>query len=92
MPKLFKVGAFSIFFWSNELGEPIHVHVCVGNPYANSTKIWLTQGGGALVAHNKSRIAKHDLAEILVVIQVNFDIICKAWKEHFDIDNIEFYC
>ena len=28
MPKLFQIGEYIIFFWSNENGEPIHVHNC----------------------------------------------------------------
>ncbi len=30
MPKVFKVGRFTVFFWSNEEGEPVHVHVSEG--------------------------------------------------------------
>lgn len=39
LPKLFKVGSYIIYFWSNENQEPIHVHVSKGRPTLNSTKI-----------------------------------------------------
>ena len=43
MPNLFSYSGYVIFFWSNENNEPIHVHVCKGNPGANATKIWITK-------------------------------------------------
>lgn len=48
MPKLYRVGQYIIFFWSNENNEPIHVHVGIVNPAPNTTKIWITQSGGCL--------------------------------------------
>ena len=30
MPKLFTVSGYIVYFWSNEEGEPIHVHVSKG--------------------------------------------------------------
>ncbi len=32
VPSLFRVGGYLVFFWSNENGEPIHVHVVKGKP------------------------------------------------------------
>lgn len=43
MPSLYNYMGYVIFFWSNENYEPIHVHVCKGNPSANATKIWITK-------------------------------------------------
>ena len=45
MPKLFTVSGYTVYFWSNENGEPIHVHVSKGKPTPNATKIWLTKSG-----------------------------------------------
>ena len=28
VPSLFKIGGYTVYFWSNENNEPIHVHVC----------------------------------------------------------------
>lgn len=30
LPKLFMVSGYTVYFWSNENGEPIHVHVSKG--------------------------------------------------------------
>lgn len=47
MPKLFSVGPYSIYFWSNENDplEPIHVHISEGRATKNATKIWITSTG-----------------------------------------------
>lgn len=55
MPQIFKIGPYTIYFWSNENDplEPIHVHVSErANP--NATKIWLTSTGKCYLCHNKS--------------------------------------
>ena len=39
LPKLFMVSGYTVYFWSNENGEPIHVHVSKGKPTQNGTKI-----------------------------------------------------
>ena len=45
MPKALRdFLGMSFFFWSNESSgtglEPVHIHVCKGNPSGNATKIW----------------------------------------------------
>ena len=44
MPQVFKIGAYWVYFWSNENDplEPVHVHVSEGKPTKNATKIWIT--------------------------------------------------
>ncbi|MCL2342454.1 MAG: DUF4160 domain-containing protein [Firmicutes bacterium] len=92
MPKLFRIGRYIIFFWSNENDEPIPVHVGVVVPSPNATKIWLTKGGGCIVANNSSRIPENELNELLEIIQDNFLFVCGEWKRFFDVDHIKFYC
>ena len=92
MPSLFKVGSYLVFFWSNENNEPIHVHIGIGKPNSNSTKIWITSNGGCVVANNSSRIPQGDLTELLSIISAQFFFICSKWKEHFLIDEIKFFC
>ena len=47
MPQIFRVGPYSIYFWSNENNplEPIHVHIAEGKATANATKVWITNAG-----------------------------------------------
>ena len=91
MPKLFRVGKYVIFFWSDEKNEPVHVHIGIVNPSPNTTKVWLTKHGGCIVANNKSKISQTDLNELLETIQSNFFYICSEWKRHFKGDEIRFY-
>ena len=92
LPSLFLVGGYRVFFWSNEQGEPVHVHVCKGSPNPHATKIWLTRGGGCIVAHNDGKIPQHDLKELLEIISAPFSLICAKWKEFFLVDDLKFYC
>ena len=92
MPKLYKLGQYSVFFWSDENGEAIHVHICIGSAMPNATKIWLTANGDCIVAHNRSKIPRSDLNEIIESIRTNHLLICSEWKKHFNVDIIKFYC
>ena len=91
MPKLYRIGQYVVFFWSNENGEPIHVHIGIMDPSPNATKIWITKNGGCIVAHNKSRIPPKDLNHLLRIIQNDFFVICDEWKKFFDVDEIKYY-
>ena len=92
MPKLYRIGQYVVFFWSNEDDEPIHVHIGVVEPSPNATKIWITKSGGCIIAHNKSKIPPKDLNHLLNVIQNDHFIICSEWKKFFDVDDVKFYC
>ncbi len=47
MPQILKIGAYLVYFWANENDtlEPVHVHIALGVPSANATKIWVTKEG-----------------------------------------------
>ena len=92
MPSLFTVSGYKIFFWSNENGEPIHVHISKGKPSANATKIWLTKTGGCIVARNGSDIPSKELHELMEFISAQFFLICAEWKKFFVVEEIKFYC
>ena len=90
MPKLFKIGSYSIYFWSNEGNEPVHVHVSQGSQTANATKIWLTSDGKAKECHNHSKIPQYLLNDIIDFIESQWTDIIKAWKKYFG--EVKFYC
>lgn len=92
LPSLFLVGGYRVFFWSNENGESIHVHVCKGAPSPNATKLWLTSEGGCILASNGSKIPQPALNEMMDIISAQFFLICAKWKEFFLVDTITFYC
>ena len=71
-PKLFTVSGYIVYFWSNEEGEPIHVHISKGKPSPNATKIWITRTGGCIVANNGSKIPNKELNELMEFISARF--------------------
>lgn len=81
MPNVAYFGKYTIFFWSNENDEPIHVHVCEGAPHKDATKIWLD--GMVRVAHNKSKIPAKDLNRILQWLVTNRELVVAKWEKHF---------
>jgi len=89
---LFNIGGYKIYFWSNENNESIHVHINKGKPSPGATKVWLTIKGGCIVANNSSKIPASDLHELLEIIAAQSTTICAAWKQHFILDEIKFYC
>lgn len=92
LPSIFQIGGYKVFFWSNENGEPIHVHIGNGKPTPNATKVWITKAGGCILASNGSKIPTNELNELMDIIAAQHFIICRAWKEHFLVDEIKYYC
>lgn len=90
MPSIFTVAGYKIYFWSNENNEPVHIHIAKGKPTHNSTKYWVTSGGGLLQANNNSRIPKKDLVKLESYIQSNIYIILNMWKQTFGY--LSWYC
>lgn len=73
---------YTFYFWSNESGEPIHVHVSKGKQTPNSTKFLINRNGVELV-HNKSNIPQNELKKIQKYICANRDAIISRWYEYF---------
>ncbi|WP_456081330.1 DUF4160 domain-containing protein [Mediterraneibacter sp.] len=92
MPKLFMVSGYTVYFWSNENNEPIHVHIAKGKPTPSATKVWLTRSGGCILANNGSKIPNKELNELMEFVSAQFFLICAKWKEAFVLDDIKFYC
>lgn len=95
MPSIFEVFLYKIYSWSNENNEPIHVHISKETPTQNSTKVWLNQTGGCILANNKSKISDIDLNKLLSIISRHYFLIISKWKEFYKIKDrkdIKFYC
>lgn len=92
VPNIFKIGNYYVFFWSNENNEPIHVHVAKGKPMPNATKIWLTSRGRCVIVNNNSQIPERELNDILDVVSAQYFMICSAWKQHFKVEQIKYFC
>lgn len=92
MPQVFKIGNYTVYFWSNEGEplEPIHVHVADGIPRRDATKIWITESGKAFVVDWKADIPTSAQKNILRMIEANSKIIIDKWNEHFG--EARYYC
>ena len=92
MPQVFKVGSYLVYFWINEGKplEPIHVHISLGVPSENGTKVWLTRAGGTLLANNDSRIPARRLRIIMEIIEARHEEIEQLWFRKFGV--ISYYC
>ena len=92
MPQVFRIGAYVVYFWSNEGVplEPIHVHVSEGVPHENSTKIWMTKAGRSLLCNNNSRIPLKTLRNIMEIIEARSCDVIEKWQSFFG--DIHYYC
>lgn len=75
MPTVLRIGPYRFFFYSNERGEPAHIHIGGGNQLA---KFWLDP---VSVARSK-RFAAYELNTIRKHIEDNLQQILEAWHEH----------
>ena len=83
MPTIFELYGYKVFFWSNENGEPVHVHVAKGKQSGDTTKIWLPPESNPVLANNNSRIPQRDLTRILKAVAQNRDTIFARWYDYF---------
>lgn len=92
MPQIFKFGPYLVYFWSNENEpiEPIHVHISLGKPNKNSTKIWITKTGKCILSNNNSNIPEKMLRLIIRMLENNIELIKQKWLEHFE--EISYFC
>ncbi|MDD6154114.1 MAG: DUF4160 domain-containing protein [Eubacteriales bacterium] len=92
MPKLYRVGPYIIYFWSNENEplEPIHVHIAEGTASSNATKIWITSTGKGLLCNNMSEIPERVLRKLMRFVEANSREIEESWIEHFG--EIRYFC
>jgi hypothetical protein len=76
MPTVLRWGRYRAFFYSNEGGEPPHIHVRSGNREA---KIWL---GDLTVAINFGFPA-HELGAIIRHLEAHQVDVLEAWHDYF---------
>ena len=92
MPQVFRVGAYLVYFWSDEGHplEPIHVHVTQGAPHENATKVWITSKGHCLLANNRSEVPARQLRIIMRTIEAQHREVEEQWFQYFG--EIRYYC
>jgi hypothetical protein len=75
------------FFWAGEKSgkglEPIHIHVCKGEPSPNATKFWLKQDGVIELEHNNSHLSEKELSKAMEYVRANYNNIVAEWYRFF---------
>ena len=89
MPTYLRIRGYRIYFWVNENGEPIHFHICKGDPSHDDTKVWVTRDRTMVIAHNKGRIPKSDLTRIIIVMADNIEDYISFWND--TMEYVHFY-
>ena len=85
MPQIFRIGPYSIYFWSNDSDplEPSHVHISEGRATSNATKIWITSTGKTVICNNNSHIPTNILKKLSRFIEANSSMIIEEWLSRF---------
>ena len=76
MPAVLRIGRFRFYFFSNERGEPPHIHVKAAEDQA---KFWLNP---TELASNYG-FSSHELNELKQLVEQNEPVFLEAWNEHF---------
>lgn len=77
MPTILKIGPFRFFFYSNENGEPTHIHIQRENMLA---KFWLEPVSLA----SSTRFPPKELRKIQQLVIEHKDTFLGAWNEYFN--------
>lgn len=75
MPTILRSGPYRFHFYSNERGEPPHVHVQREQFFA---KFWLNP----VTLTSSIRFASHELRTIQRIVEDYRDDFLEAWNEH----------
>ena len=76
VPSVMRIKGFRFFFFSNEAGEPIHIHVESDDKYA---KFWIEP---VHLAKSVGYSAK-ELRELRSLIVDNIETLKRSWHEYF---------
>ena len=76
MPTILRVGPYRLFFYSNEQGEPAHIHIQRDNMLA---KFWLKP----VALASSTRFAPKEIRKLEEIVTENSKILIEAWNEYF---------
>lgn len=76
MPTVLRIGAYRFFFYSNEQGEPRHIHVQQQNMLAN---FWLQP----VALASSSGFSAQDLRKLGELVTTHQTTFTEAWNEFF---------
>lgn len=81
-PIYFRASGLSFGWFSNESGEPAHVHVFKGSDRSTSAKFWLREDGPVL-AHNKAKLSPKELRIAYSLVNANRYRLMARWLSQF---------
>lgn len=76
MPTILRIGSFRFFFYSNERGEPPHIHIQRDSMLA---KFWLSPVSIA----SSTRFSAKELRKLEALVTENKQTLREAWNEYF---------
>ena len=76
MPTVLRIGPYRLFFYSNEYGEPPHIHIQHERALA---KFWLSP----LDLASSSGFPAHELSKLSKLVEEHNSELLEAWNEYF---------
>lgn len=76
MPTVLRIGAYRFFFYSNENGEPPHIHIQCERMLA---KFWLQP----VTLAGSTRFSPKELRKLEGLVNENKQTLLEAWNEYF---------
>ncbi|MAL84407.1 MULTISPECIES: DUF4160 domain-containing protein [Idiomarina] len=76
MPTILRIGAYRFFFYSNENGEPPHIHVQRDNKLA---KFWFKP----VLMSSSIGFSSFELRRISKIVVQHKEELLEAWDEYF---------
>ncbi len=76
MPTILRINAYRFYFYSNEQGEPAHVHIQRERMLA---KFWLQ----SVMLASSTRFSPQELRKLEMLVSENNNVLLEAWNEYF---------
>ena len=76
MPTILRVGPYRFFFYSNEQGEPAHIHIQRERMLA---KFWLKP----VMLASSTRFSPQELRKLESLVTENKNVLMEAWNGYF---------
>ena len=76
MPTILRVGPYRFFFYSNEQGEPAHIHIQRERMLA---KFWLKP----VMLASATRFSPQELRKLESLVTENKNVLMEAWNGYF---------
>ncbi|WP_407647954.1 DUF4160 domain-containing protein [Endozoicomonas gorgoniicola] len=76
LPTILRIGPYRFFFYSNENGEPAHIHIQRDKSLA---KFWLKP----VMLASSTRFSAKEIRELQKHVEKNRNQFLEAWNEYF---------